>query len=673
MNDRRHRAFGHSSQGGLVVSRRGAPAPVFLAGTGGTTQGVFHSDHVGGQAGSRLKWLISTCLAGLVGVCAIALAIYGSMENPESDGMLASLERLGRDAMKPRRNFRKDARALRVAAKKTDLLQTTADGLTAKSTIHESIRQRRNGREFIEIKRYTRIVAQLATAPPQDDDLIPQFNPYKLYADTKPIGSKHIGANNTAGADNISVKVLELVGGILPREDGQELTETEVASLIAKTGEEYDGPYASGTGPALVPGAPDGAELLSPVSIPDHTTDLVKTVFEPQQDDPIDGQETRIIRVGKGDSLTRLLVGAGIENWQAKLVAEASRPVLAKTSLRPGEELHLALAPSPTRPGGMDPLQITLFGNGHQHRFSVVRDETGRFVLRDHPVLRLLGHSDGTMPTQRTTLYKSIYQAGLSQKLPPDTINQILRIHLYDTDYKRRVSPGDSIELFFDREDERAGATTRPGELLFTSITVAGESRRFYRFRTPDGVVDFYDVKGNNSKKFLMRKPVKGVGVRLSSVFGYRKHPVLGRRRMHLGIDWATKSGTPILAAGAGVVEEAGRKGGYGNYARIRHANSYKTAYAHMQRLAKGLKKGVKVRQGQVIGYVGSTGLSSGPHLHFEVLVDNRHVDPLKIHVPRERQLRGKMLVRFQKERARIDDLMRRPPVTTRFAQVNAR
>ena len=204
-----------------------------------------------------------------------------------------------------------------------------------------------------------------------------------------------------------------------------------------------------------------------------------------------------------------------------------------------------------------------------------------------------------------------------------------------------------------------------PGELLYSAVNSGGSIFRYYRFRTPDGVVDYYDDDGNNSKKFLMRKPVRGDDVRLTSGFGVRYHPLLNVRKMHTGVDWATAPGTPILASGNGIVEEAAHKGYNGNYVRIRHANGYHTAYSHMSRFASGMEPGVKVRQGQVIGFVGSTGLSSGPHLHFEVLVNSRFVDPMSIQVPRERKLEGKELAEFQKERARIDELMRRAPVMT--------
>jgi murein DD-endopeptidase MepM/ murein hydrolase activator NlpD len=169
-----------------------------------------------------------------------------------------------------------------------------------------------------------------------------------------------------------------------------------------------------------------------------------------------------------------------------------------------------------------------------------------------------------------------------------------------------------------------------------------------------------------------MRRPVRCEDARLTSGFGMRKHPLLNISRMHAGVDWACAAGTPIMAAGNGIVEEIGPKGENGNYVRIRHANGYKTAYAHMVRFAPGMAAGVRVRQGQTIGYVGSTGLSSGPHLHFEVMVKNRndsgygHVDPRSIHVPNDRQLSGKDLADFKRERTRIDDLMRRHPVSTK-------
>jgi len=261
-----------------------------------------------------------------------------------------------------------------------------------------------------------------------------------------------------------------------------------------------------------------------------------------------------------------------------------------------------------------------------------------------------------------------VHHTAERQGISPDLIMHILKIHAYETDFRQRVRAGDGFDFFFDVKDEDKGADGSLGDLLATSITSAGETHRFYRYQTPDGAVDYYDEQGNTSRKFLMRRPVRGEDVRLTSGFGVRRHPFLQVPKMHTGVDWACAIGTPIMAAGSGVIEEAGRKGEYGNYIRIRHANGYKTAYGHMHRFAAGVSEGVKVRQGQIIGYVGTTGMSSGPHVHFEVLVNSSYVDPMSIQVPRERQLAGRQLADFQKERARIDDLMRRNPVSARVA-----
>ena len=193
--------------------------------------------------------------------------------------------------------------------------------------------------------------------------------------------------------------------------------------------------------------------------------------------------------------------------------------------------------------------------------------------------------------------------------------------------------------------------------MLFASLTVGGETKKYYRFQTPDdAVVDYYDETGKSAKKFLVRKPVNNAIMR--SGFGSRRHPILGYVKMHTGVDWATPYGTPIFASGNGVVEIAGREGGYGKYVKLKHNNGYETAYGHMSAFAKGLEPGKRVRQGQVIGFVGSTGQSTGAHVHYEILVNGRFVDPMRIKLPRGRSLEGPLLASFEKERDRLDAQM---------------
>ena len=260
------------------------------------------------------------------------------------------------------------------------------------------------------------------------------------------------------------------------------------------------------------------------------------------------------------------------------------------------------------------------------------------------------------------TLYTALFHALLAQSVPEDTIDKLIRVHAYDLDYRRRPRANDAIELFFEVRDER-GPRHMLGDLLATQVTVDSTTHRYWRFQSLDGTVDFYDENGQNSRKFLIKVPLKIAEPRLTSGFGMRPHPTLHVRRMHTGVDWAAPTGTPIVAAGSGVIEELGWKGhfSYGHYIRIRHANGYQSAYGHLSRYAPGLREGMRVSQGQLIGFVGSTGQSTAPHLHYEVMVSDKFVDPMSIKSPQARVLAGADLAAFRKERRRIEDLLRRP------------
>jgi murein DD-endopeptidase MepM/ murein hydrolase activator NlpD len=253
-------------------------------------------------------------------------------------------------------------------------------------------------------------------------------------------------------------------------------------------------------------------------------------------------------------------------------------------------------------------------------------------------------------------LYQSIYETALRNKVPASVIEDMVRIYSYDVDFQRKVQPGDSFDVFFAGEDEGATITEKT-EVLFASLTVGGETKKYYRFQTPDdSVVDYYDETGKSAKKFLVRKPVNNAIMR--SGFGGRRHPILGYVKMHTGVDWATPYGTPIFASGNGTVEKVGPEGGYGKYVRLKHNNGYETAYGHMSAFAKGMEIGKRVRQGQVIGFVGSTGQSTGPHVHYEILVNGRFVDPMRVKLPRGRSLEGPVMTGFEKERDRLDAQM---------------
>jgi murein DD-endopeptidase MepM/ murein hydrolase activator NlpD len=634
---------------------------------------IYVSDHADTRQGGRFRWLVSTCLAAAVGVVAILVVIAGSTDTPETDGsMLSSLQRV-RDA--PLASFRlPSARVdgLRWAIPKTDRLLIPSGAMATKFVILDPVRQRRGTRDYILNKPYARLVARLAPISKAEAQRIPPLNPFKLYANTTPLDAAEPSED---GQQDAVVKIVELLGGVIPSEDGQELSTEEVADVVSRVQTAAEEPAQLRPGfPPDAQGAGAGDALASAKSVseppPPNTSVLAKSVLEEDPADDLAGREVRVIKAQRGDTLARILLRLGAETWQARAMTDAARNALSEGALLPGQEVHITLVPSVIRANRMEPIRVSVFGEGHDHKVTVTRNAAGEFVASASPIdERALRAevADDDQP-QASSLYASMHSTAERQGIPADVILQILKIHAYETDFRQRVRAGDGFEFFFDVKDEERGIEGSLGELLATAVTSAGETHRFYRFRTPDGVVDYFDEQGNTSRKFLMRRPVRGEDVRITSGFGVRRHPILQVPKMHTGVDWACAVGTPIMAAGSGVIEEVGRKGEYGNYIRIRHANGYKTAYGHMSRFASGVSDGVKVRQGQIIGYVGSTGLASGPHVHFEVLVNSSYVDPMSIQVPREHLLSGKQLADFQKERARIDDLMRRNPVSARVA-----
>jgi murein DD-endopeptidase MepM/ murein hydrolase activator NlpD len=629
---------------------------------------IYASDHADSRRGGRFRWLFSTCLAAAVGVLAILVVIAGSTDSRQADGGL--LPSLREAPLTPIQLPTASTDGLRWAIPKADRLVIPTGAVATMSHIPDRVRQRRGNRDYIVNRLYVRLAARLGPVPKSEAQRIPPFNPLKLYANTAPVGEA-----DRQDDDAANVKIVELLSGVLPAEDGQELSPEEIAELVMRAQSTQEEPGKGqetlSPGELLAERSAKGApELAAP-----NTSIFAKSHYETEDTtDDSEGREVRVIRAQKGDTLARVLARLGAEAWQVKAMSDAARSALPDGALSPGQEVQVTLVPSVVRANRLEPIRLSVFGEGQEHKVTVTRNAAGEFVASASPIDERLARadlSDNVAPS--SSLYASIYNTAARQNVSADVILQIFKIHAYETDFRQRVRAGDSFEFFFDMKEDDKGAEGGLGELLATSITSSGETRKFYRYRTPDGGFDYYDEQGNTSRKFLMRRPVRGEDVRLTSGFGMRRHPALQILRMHSGEDWACAPGTPIMAAGSGIIEEAGRKGEYGNYVRIRHANGYKTAYGHMMRIAPGVGPGVKVRQGQIVGYVGSTGLSTGPHVHFEVLVNNAHVDPkTTLHAPRDRQLDGKQLADFQKERLRIDDLMRRNPVSTKVATLES-
>jgi murein DD-endopeptidase MepM/ murein hydrolase activator NlpD len=630
-------------------------------------QDIYTSDHSDQGLSGRFRWLISTCLAGAIGALAIVVVVYGSADPRDSrGGFFDDIKRL-RNELQTEQVVAgpKLAEGLKWFMPRADKLEITSGATSTRYIIHEVVKQKRTGREYINVKPYMRMMLRMAPVPKNYDDVIPQFDPLKLY---RASSNSARGSNQDAKSADVSVRVVELLGGILPGEDGQELDQAEVAEIVGKTAITVPASEAAAAPDANAADNGAAGVKLAEVEQP-FTSILHKSSDSDDVSDELEGLKRIIKTAADGDTLSKVLISSGAPVALARGLVETAREVFADTDLKPDYEVHIVVGPSLDDANRLEPVRFSVFDEGHAHKVTVSRTSAGEFAAsadqaEDEATLRAVSNSGGS--TQRASLFSSLYAAALMQQIPTPTITQILTTHAHNTDFKLRIRPSDTLELFFDVNEDLAADST-PGDLLFTSLTAGGKTTRFYRFRTPNGETDFYDENGNTARRFLMRQPVQSArpgDVRLTSGYGERNHPLLNRLKMHTGIDWAAPPGTPIMAAGTGTVDEAGRKGQYGNYVRVKHVNDYQTAYGHMSRIADGVYAGAKVRQGQIIGYVGSTGLSSGPHLHFEVLVKSQHMDPARIDQD-ERRLEGKDLEAFQIERARIDELKARPPVAT--------
>ncbi len=252
----------------------------------------------------------------------------------------------------------------------------------------------------------------------------------------------------------------------------------------------------------------------------------------------------------------------------------------------------------------------------------------------------------------KNIIKNNLYSSAIEKKIEPNIIIEFARVFGFEVDFQRDIRKGDWFEIYYEKFEDDNGKVRDTGKIIYASMFVNGEEINLYNFKY-NNHEEYYDIKGKSITKSLMKTPINGA--RLSSSFGMRKHPILGYNKMHRGTDFAAPSGTPIMASGSGTVTRARWCGGGGNCVKIKHNSTYETIYAHMKSFAKGVKEGRKVKQGQIIGYVGSTGLSTGPHLHYEVIVNGKKVNSQKLKLPSGKTLRGKEREEFELERIKID------------------
>lgn len=368
-------------------------------------------------------------------------------------------------------------------------------------------------------------------------------------------------------------------------------------------------------------------------------------------DTPVEFVRTALT-VKSGDTLARILNRAGVDNETAHRAVSSLKGVFDPRDLRAGQSLDILFAPNGRISGDVGGQRFAGFEIplDYATEVHVVPAPEGGFRAEE-----IKKNLETRHVRAQGVIDWSLFAAGTDAGVPAGVMAEMVRAFSWDVDFQRDIRKHDSFEIMFERKVDEAGRPVHDGRIVFAALTLSGDRKPIYLHKMADGRWDYFDDKGQSAKKALMRTPIDGA--RLSSHFGNRKHPILGYTKKHSGTDFAAPPGTPIYAAGDGVIDYAGWKGGYGKYIRIRHNSEYSTAYAHMRAFKKGMGQGKRVRQGQIIGYVGTTGQSTGPHLHFEIIRRGVKVNPMRVKMPSGEKLSGQELAAFEATRERLNTL----------------
>lgn len=383
----------------------------------------------------------------------------------------------------------------------------------------------------------------------------------------------------------------------------------------------------------------------------DYTLAQVNTQSQSQTDDSVNNEEgpyDETLTINSGDTLANILNRLGIPTSQAHQAISALSKVFNPKDLKVDQEVYVIY-------------DSQIYGDGYDLKFLRIRADldhdvelvrTGGGLFQANKYKKQLKQEFVAIQGE---INLSLYADGLKAGASPKMLYDMMKALTFDLDYQRDIQPGSKFSLFYDNYKDEESGLERPGELLSATLTVGDKTYEIYRFQPPGGVPGYYTALGEATRKALMRTPIDGA--RLSSGFGNRKHPILGYTKMHKGVDFAAPKGTPIMAAGDGVIERCSTYGAYGNYICIKHNGTTKTAYAHLSRYAKGMKAGVKVRQGQVIAYVGATGRATGPHLHFELIQNGKQINPKEITKMPNSKLSGTALASFNAVKSKYEQM----------------
>ena len=605
-----------------------------------------------------LRWLLGSVLTAIFSFGLVGGALQAAIGVDDSLIVRPAFGRQG------------DAGEASVAAAKGDRFRPVPQAEVARRVIQISTVTRQDDRDIVRVRPFAHVRTNLA-APVEPDVAarVPSFNPLAIFAegnDEEEPGTV-TASDSIYGAEvdgEVAIKVSDFPPYGAAYDETAELAVTEVeqnvreaAPFLAEGAVELASlPYVDPARFEIDSSEPNALAALAVAITPENVSLIEKS------DDAVEdfGIEDKLLPVAEGASLRKMLLAEGASDADADAIRSA---LVANFSFdfREGQSLRLGLAPDGAT-GALRPVRVSLY-EGDDHVATVALSDTGTYVAaappaNDDPGLFIAEEEAPKKPSGALpNVYAGLWGTGMSLDMPDELIEKLVHIFSYDVDYQSRLQAGDGLEVIYSAEGEEGEA--EGAEILYAALSLGSVTHRFYRFRgAEDAAVDYYDDAGKSARKFLVRKPV--AQGRFTSGFGMRRHPIVRRYRLHSGIDWSAPSGTPIIASGNGTVEEVGTRAGYGRSIILRHANGYETTYNHMSGYARGISPGDRVRQGQIIGYVGSTGLSTGPHLHFEVLVNGRFVDPMKIRLPRGRELQGAELADFEQERQRIDELLTR-------------
>ncbi|WP_291954579.1 M23 family metallopeptidase [Chelatococcus sp.] len=632
----------------------------------------------------NLRWLFGSVLTGFSGAALLGAAIYIALQGETS--FAAMPQTVGAQAIRPASGD------VANEIRRGDKLVRAQNYIAAKQSFKAPMTIRVADREVIKVRSFVRLATNLSLTSGAYATDIPAFNPQKLFAEDGP-GEEQVAepAPETADADVSLVK--SDLGGITVADGAPHLSDDEAAVQVE---EDVRVAQEAGSRPALpmpaqlmltralgqaAPTSMGALAYASPTETPFTGLDVrvipENVTIAPKVDPmkPANGPRTeeRLIVMKRDETLEQILRANGAAADTIKAIIVALGPDKAR-ALGEGQQIKLLVAPLRAGDKKTTVVRVTLLDERTTQAVVAVNDQ-GRYVSVDVPQQAVAsaeptdegeGEEDEDDNGSGTRLYESLYETALKNEIPASVVAELVRVFASDVDFQHRVDAGNSVEIFYGEGDDTEAQ--RP-EILYASLTIGGETRRIYRFQSPeDNSIDYLDEEGRSLKKFLIRKPISA-GI-MRSGFGMRYHPILRYSKMHTGVDWADKIGTPILAAGDGVILKAGWSSGYGRRIEIQHANGYVSTYNHQSAFARGIKPGMRVRQGQVIGYLGNTGLSTGPHLHYEVMVNGHFVNPLKIKLPRSRELGGSLLAEFRRQRDQTRELLTKASPTGKLAQV---